>query len=61
MVYLDDLQSVEEQATERFSQFSSIQIRILNVQPHVPEDLLELVIRILDNSEARLPALEPSI
>jgi hypothetical protein len=31
IVYLDDLQSVAEQATERFSQFSSLQIRILNV------------------------------
>jgi hypothetical protein len=39
IVYLDDLQSVAEQATERFSQFSSLQIRILNVQPHVPEDM----------------------
>jgi hypothetical protein len=61
IVYLDDLQSVAEQATERFSQLSSLQIRILNVQPHVPEDMLELVTRVIENTEARLPALEQSI
>jgi hypothetical protein len=61
IVYLNDLQSVAEQATERFSQFSSLQIRILNIQPHVPEDMLELVARVIENTEARLPALEQSI
>jgi uncharacterized protein (DUF111 family) len=53
--------SAAEQATERFSQFSSLQIRILNVQPHVPEDMLELVTRVIESTEARLPALEQSI
>jgi hypothetical protein len=61
IAYLDDLQSVAEQATERLSQLSSLQIRILNVQPHVPEDMLELVIQVVKNTEARLPALEQSI
>ncbi|MGB8699937.1 MAG: hypothetical protein WCD18_11020 [Thermosynechococcaceae cyanobacterium] len=44
-IYLDDLQSVAEQATERFSQFSSLQIRIFNVQPHITGDMLELVMQ----------------
>jgi hypothetical protein len=61
IVYLDELQSVAEQATERFSQFSSLQIRIFNIQPHVPEDMLELVMQVIANTEARLPALEQSI
>jgi hypothetical protein len=61
IVYLDDLQSVAEQATERFSQLSSLQIRILNVQPHVPQDMLELLTRVIENTEVRLPALEQSI
>jgi predicted phage-related endonuclease len=61
IVYLDDLQSVAEQATDRFSQLSSLQIRVLNVQPHVPEDMLELVTQVIANTEARLPALEQSI
>jgi hypothetical protein len=61
IVYLDELQSVAEQATERFSQFSSLQIRMLNVQPQVPGDMLELVTQVVANTEARLPALEQSI
>jgi hypothetical protein len=61
IVYLNDLQSVAEQATERFSQFSNLQIRIFNVQPHVPRDMLELVMQSIATTEARLPALEQSI
>jgi hypothetical protein len=59
--YLDDLQSVAEQATDRFSQFSSLQIRIFNVQPHVPEDMLDLLVRAIANNEARVPALRQSV
>lgn len=61
ITYLDDLQSVAEQATERFSQFSNLQIRMFNVQPRIPEDMLELVRQCIANTEARLPALEQSI
>lgn len=61
IVYLDDLQSVAEQATERFSQFSTLQVRIFNVQPHVSRDMLELVMQSIAIAEARLPALEQSI
>ena len=61
IAYLDDLQSVAEQATERFSQLSSLQIRIFNVQPNVPGDMLELVMQVIANTEARLPALAQSI
>lgn len=61
IVYLDALQSVAEQATERFSRFLSLQIRVFNVQPHVPGNMLELVMRLIASTEARLPALEQSI
>lgn len=61
IVCLDDLQSVAEQSTERFTQFSNLQIRIFNIQPHVPRDMLELVMQSISNTEARLPALEQSI
>lgn len=37
IVYLDELQSVAEQATEKFSQFSSLQILIFNIQTQVQE------------------------
>lgn len=59
--YLDELQSVAEQATERFSQFSSIQIRIVNAQPNVLSDMLELVNRVVITTQERIPALERSI
>lgn len=61
IIYLDELQNVAEQATERFSQFSSLQIRIFNIQPFIPADMLELVMQVIANTEARLPALEQSI
>jgi len=38
--YLEELSSVAEKATNRFSQFSSLQIRIANSQPAVPADML---------------------
>ena len=59
--YLDELLSVAEQATERFSQFSSIQIRIVNAQPNVLPDMLELVNRVVVTTQERIPALERSI
>jgi len=61
ILYLDELQSVAEQATEKFSQFSSLQIRIFNIQPQVPRDMLEILTQAIENTEARLLALEQSI
>ena len=60
-IFYSDEDSVAEQATEGFSQFSSLQIQVLNVQPQVPPDMLELVTRVITNTEARLPALERSV
>lgn len=59
--YLDDLKSVAEQATARFSQFSSIQLRIADAQPDAPSDMLELVVQVIANTQQRLPALGRSI
>lgn len=61
ILYLDELQSVAEQATEKFSQFSRLQILIFNIQPQVPGDMLEILMQAIENTEARLPALEQSI
>jgi CRISPR/Cas system-associated protein Cas10 (large subunit of type III CRISPR-Cas system) len=60
-VYLDELQNVAEQASERFSRFSTLQLRVANVQPQVPPNMLELVIQVIANTQARLPALERSV
>ena len=59
--YLDELKSVAEQATARFSQFSSIQLRIADAQPAAPPDMLELVTEVIANTQQRLPALERSV
>jgi hypothetical protein len=61
MLYLDELKSVSEQATVRFSRFSNIQLRIADVQPAVPIDMLELATEIISSTQQRLPALNRSI
>jgi hypothetical protein len=61
IAYLDEVQSVAEQATERFSQFSNVQIRIANAQPNIFPDMLEIVNRLVVNTQDRIPALKRSI
>jgi hypothetical protein len=61
IVFLNELQSVAEQSTDKFAQFSSLQIRIFNVQPNVPDDMLDLLMRVIENTEVRLPALRQSV
>jgi hypothetical protein len=61
IIYLDELQIIAEQATERFSRFSIFQSRIANAQPPVPSDIIELVNRTIETTQARIPALERSI
>ena len=58
--YLDELQSIAQQATERFSRFSTLQIRIANTQPPIPRDLLEIVDRSIESTQQKIPALERS-
>jgi hypothetical protein len=47
VTYLTDLQSVAEQATDRFSQLTTLQIRVFK--------------QVIAKTETRLPALEQSI
>jgi hypothetical protein len=61
MSYLDELKSVSEQATARFAKFSTIQLRLADVQPVVPIDMLELATEIIGSTQQRLPALNRSI
>jgi hypothetical protein len=61
IIYLDELQSIAEQATDRFSRFSTFQIRIANTQPPVSPDIIELVDRVIENTQQKIPALERSI
>lgn len=59
--YLDELKSVVEQATARFSQFSSIQIRVANAQPAASPDMLNLMNEVIANTQLKLPAWKRSI
>jgi hypothetical protein len=61
IIYLDELQSIAEQATDRFSRLSVLQSRIANAQPPVSSDIIELVNRTIENTEQKIPALERSI
>jgi uncharacterized caspase-like protein len=61
VIYLNELQSIAEQATDRFSRFSTFQSRIANTQPPVPSDIIELVNRTIENTQKKIPALERSI
>lgn len=59
--YLNELKSVVEQTTARFSQFSSIQLRIADTQPYAPPDMLGLVNEVIANTQQRLPAWKRSV
>jgi hypothetical protein len=58
--YLDELQSIAQQATERFSRFSTLQIRVANTQPPIPRDLLEIVDLSIESTQQKIPALKRS-
>jgi hypothetical protein len=61
ITYLTDLQSVAEQATDRFSQLTTLQIRVFNTQPQISSDMLDFITQVIAKTETRLPALEQSI
>lgn len=60
IIVLDELKDIAEQAQARFSQFSSLQLRIADAQP-IPLDMLELLMRVITNAQQRIPALERSV
>jgi hypothetical protein len=59
--FLDELQSIAQQAIERFSLFSTLQIRVANSQPPIPPDIIEIVNRSIPTTEQKIPALKRSI
>jgi hypothetical protein len=48
---LDELQSIAQQAIDRFSRFSNLQIRVANNQPPIPPDIIEIVDRSIQTIE----------
>jgi hypothetical protein len=59
--FLDELQSIAQQAIDRFSRFSSLQLRVANTQPPISSDILELVTRSIQTTQPKIPALKRSI
>ncbi|MDJ1180012.1 hypothetical protein PJF56_14175 [Roseofilum sp. BLCC_M91] len=57
---LDQLTEIAEQAKERFSQLSIVQIRIAESQPIAPQDLLTLLDDRIGAISGRVPALKQS-
>ena len=58
---LDQLTEIAEQAKERFSQLSTLQILIYESQPVATRDLLRLLNEKIAIIQNRVPALERSI
>jgi hypothetical protein len=58
---LDELQSIAQQAIDRFSRFSNLQIRIAKNQPPIPPDVIEIVDLSIQTTEQKIPALKRSI
>ena len=59
--FLDELQSIAQQAIDRFSLLSTLQIRVANAQPPIPSDILEMVNRSIQTTQQKIPALNRSI
>jgi hypothetical protein len=58
---LDQLTEIAEQARDRLSQLSTLHLRIAEVQPTIPADLLRLMDKAISNVQSRIPALERSL
>jgi len=61
IVALDQLTEITAQATARFSQLSTLLIRVAESQPVANQDLLRLLDERIDNIANRIPALARSI
>lgn len=59
--YLDEMKNVAEEAASSFSQLSTLQLNIAQAQPTAFSDMLNLLDRVIERTEARIPALERSV
>lgn len=57
---LEDLQNIAMEATDRFSRFSTIQLRIANSPTPATLDIIELVDRTIETTQQKIPALQRS-
>jgi hypothetical protein len=59
--YLDELQCIVIDATERFARLPTIQLRIANGQSPISADIMKMVDRSSENNQQKIPALQRSI
>ncbi|MGB3204865.1 MAG: hypothetical protein WBB28_07760 [Crinalium sp.] len=61
IIPLNDLRDIAGQAASRFSQFSTLQLRVAQSQPIASTDLLQFLNEKIANAEQRVSALDRSI
>lgn len=59
--YMDEMKNVSEQAIASFSQLSSLQLQASYTQPDLPVDILQILDKAIERTQARIPAWERSI
>lgn len=55
---LDELKGVALEAASRYSQLSTLRLRIAENQPSLSKDMLELLTKIINQNQLRIPAME---
>ncbi len=58
---LDELKGVALEAASRYSQLSTLRLRIAENQPSLSNNMLKLLENIINQNQLRIPAMERSI
>ena len=58
---LDELKGVALEAASRYSQLSTLRLRLAENQPSLSNDMLEFLERTINQNQLRIPAMERSI
>ena len=59
--YLDELQGIVTDATDRFTRLPTLQLKIANAQIPISADIMEMVDRTIGSNYQKIPALQRSI
>lgn len=59
--YLNELQGIINDATDRFTRLPTLQLRIANAQIPISADIMEMVDRTIESNRQKIPALQRSI
>ena len=61
LVVLTELKTVAQEASDAFSRFNSLQLKVATAQPEISSALAKLIMDSKERIEARIPAWERSI